>query len=139
VREALAASKGREIKHTGDGIMASFASAAGAVRCAAQVQHAMAHQAEYRGHRLQVRIGEAAGEPVEQNSDIFGATVQLAARLCANAQPEQILVSNVVAELCIGKGLRFRSLGEVALKGFDGSVHAHLVEWSDGTCGHSGA
>jgi class 3 adenylate cyclase len=137
VRDALAACKGREVKHTGDGIMASFVSAAGAVRCAARIQHAMAHQTERRRHRLQVRIGGAAGEPVEQNSDIFGATVQLAARLCAYAQPEQILVSNVVAELCVGKGLAFRSLGEVSLKGFDRSVCVHVVEWAHETFGGS--
>jgi class 3 adenylate cyclase len=129
VRDALAACKGREVKHTGDGIMASFVSAAAAVRCAAQIQNAMA---KHEGpHRLQLRIGGAAGEPVEQNSDIFGTTVQLAARLCAHAAPDQILVSNVVAELCIGKSLSFRSLGEVSLKGFDRSIHVHAVEWSD--------
>ena len=137
VRDALASCKGREVKHTGDGIMASFISAAGAVRCAARIQHAMAHQTEHRGHHLQLRIGGASGEPVEQNSDVFGATVQLAARLCAYAQPEQILVSNVVAELCIGKGLTFRPLGEVSLKGFDHSMQVHVVEWSDETFGSS--
>ena len=134
VREALASCKGREVKHTGDGIMASFVSAAGAVRCAARIQHALALQPERRGHRLQVRIGGAAGEPVEQNRDIFGATVQMAARLCAHAQPEQVLVSNVVAELCIGKGLVFRPFGEVFLKGFHHAVQVHVVEWSDETC-----
>jgi class 3 adenylate cyclase len=131
VREALAFCKGREVKHTGDGIMASFVSAAGAVRCAARIQHALARQPERRSHRLQVRIGAAAGEPVEQNSDIFGATVQMAARLCAHAQPAQVLVSNVVAELCLGKGLVFRPFGEVSLKGFQHPVHVHVVEWSD--------
>lgn len=130
VRDALTACKGREVKHTGDGIMASFVSAAAAVRCAAQIQQALKKEGDCRGHRLKVRIGGAAGEPVEQNSDIFGATVQLAARLCAHAEAEQIVVSNVVAELCIGKGLNFRSLGEVTLKGFDRSVHVHAVEWS---------
>ena len=134
VRDALAASNGREVKHTGDGIMASFTSAAAAVRCAAQIQSAVAKQ-PVDGHRLQLRIGGAAGEPVEQNSDIFGTTVQLASRLCAHAEPEQILVSNVVAELCIGKSLAFRSLGEVSLKGFDRSIHVHAVEWSDEKAG----
>jgi class 3 adenylate cyclase len=129
VRDALAACKGREVKHTGDGIMASFVSAATAVRCAARIQSAMKERAD--GHRLQLRIGGAAGEPVEQNRDIFGTTVQLAARLCAHAQPEQILVSNVVAELCIGKSLTFRSLGEVFLKGFDRAIHVHEVKWSE--------
>ncbi len=130
VRDALATCQGREVKHTGDGIMASFVSAAAAVRCAARIQNAMAKE-NADGHRLQLRIGGAAGEPVEQNSDIFGSTVQLAARLCAHAEPEQILVSNVVAELCIGKSLSFRSLGEVSLKGFDRSIHVHAVEWSE--------
>ena len=130
VREALAASHGREVKHTGDGIMASFVSAAAAVRCAAQIQRELARRVQERSeHPIKVRIGGAAGEPVERENDIFGSTVQLAARLCSHAQPDQILVSNVVAELCIGKGLMFRALGEVSLKGFDRPVHVHAVEW----------
>jgi class 3 adenylate cyclase len=129
VREALAAAKGREVKHTGDGIMASFVSAAAAVRCAMQIQRELARrQRQEQDHHIKVRIGGAAGEPVEQNNDIFGTTVQLAARLCSHAQPDQILVSTAVAELCIGKGLSFRPLGEVALKGFDRPVQVHAVE-----------
>jgi len=129
VRDALAAAKGREVKHTGDGIMASFVSAAAAVRCAMQIQRELARrEREEQDHHIKVRIGGAAGEPVEQNNDIFGTTVQLAARLCSHAQPDQILVSTAVAELCIGKGLTFRPLGEVALKGFDRPVQVHAVE-----------
>ena len=129
VRDALAASKGREVKHTGDGIMASFVSAAAAVRCAMQIQRELARrEREERDHHIKVRIGGAAGEPVEQNNDIFGTTVQLAARLCSHAEPDQILVSTAVAELCIGKGLTFRPLGEVSLKGFDRPVQVHAVE-----------
>jgi class 3 adenylate cyclase len=129
VRDALAAAKGREVKHTGDGIMASFVSAAAAVRCAMQIQRELAcREREEQDHHIKVRIGGAAGEPVEQNNDIFGTTVQLAARLCSHAQPDQILVSTAVAELCIGKGLSFRPLGEVALKGFDRPVQVHAVE-----------
>src|SRR5437773_3543404 len=129
VRDALAAAKGREVKHTGDGIMASFVSAAAAVRCAVQIQRELARrELEERDHHIKVRIGGAAGEPVERDNDIFGTTVQLAARLCSHAQPDQILVSTAVAELCIGKGLTFRSLGEVALKGFDRPVQVHAVE-----------
>lgn len=138
VRDALATCKGREVKHTGDGIMASFVSAAAAVRYSVQIQHALSHEPARRGHRLQVRIGGAAGEPVDQNSDIFGTTVQLAARLCGYAAPEQILVSNVVSELCIGKGLSFRSLGEISLQGFERSVHVQAVEWAGGTAESSG-
>jgi class 3 adenylate cyclase len=131
VRDALKALNGREVKHTGDGIMASFVSAAAAVRCAAQIQRELAQRArEQNNHPVRVRIGGAAGEPVEHDNDIFGSTVQLAARLCSHAEPEQIVVSSVIADLCIGKGLMFRPLGEVSLKGFGQPVHAHSVEWS---------
>jgi class 3 adenylate cyclase len=134
VRDALAAEDGREVKHTGDGIMASFVSAVAAVRCATRVQRALArHREEHTAHPLKVRIGAAAGEPVERERDLFGATVQLAARLCSHAQPEQILVSNVVAELCLGKALPFKDLGDVSLKGFNRPIRVHAVEWSVAT------
>ena len=129
VSEALQVAGGREIKHTGDGIMAAFASAAGAVRCAIRIQKALAEHPSRAGDSpVLVRIGAAAGEPVEAHDDLFGATVHLAARLCASAQPDQTLVSNAVAELCIGKGLVFRDLGSVALKGFEHPVHVHAVQ-----------
>ena len=131
VREALAETGGREIKHTGDGIMASFVSAAAAVKCATRIQSELcAKEREPDNGNVKVRDGLAAGEPVEHHDDLFGCTVQLAARLCAYAQPDQILVSNVVAELCEGKVLPFKDVGEVALKGFDHPVRAHAVMWA---------
>jgi len=134
VRDALSALGGREVKHTGDGIMASFVSAAGAVRCAIQIQRELAKHEQANPERaLKVRVGAAAGEPVEQNNDLFGSTVQLAARLCAHAQPEQILVANAIPDLCIGKGLLFDDLGEVDLKGFGYPVRAHAAAWKQAT------
>jgi class 3 adenylate cyclase len=129
VRGALTAAEGREIKHLGDGIMASFASAAGAVSCASQIQHEVAR---LEPRDLRIRIGAAAGEPIEHANDIFGSTVQLAARLCAHAAPSEILVSNVVAELCLGKRLSFRALGGISLKGFEDPITVHAVEWCRG-------
>jgi hypothetical protein len=90
--------------------------------------------ATYVGPVLPVTIGNigpgstVSQEPVEHENDIFGSTVQLAARLCFHAEPDQIRVSNVVAELCMGKGLTFRPLGEVSLKGFGQPVRIHAVE-----------
>lgn len=131
VRNALVGLGGREVKHTGDGIMASFSSAAAAVKCASQIQRDFArHEKNQHDHKLKVRIGAAAGEPVEQHQDLFGCTVQLAARLCAHASPEQILVSNALAELCLGKGFSFQDVGELTLKGFDRPVRAHAVVWA---------
>ena len=132
VRDALAASGGREIKHTGDGMMASFVSAAAAIKCATHVQREIGkYREEHPESPLKLRIGVAAGEPVEHANDLFGSTVQLASRLCSHAQPEQILVSNVVAELCIGKKVPLQELGEVTLKGFDRPLRAHAVAWPE--------
>jgi len=77
---------------------------------------------------LRVRVGIAAGEPIEHANDLFGTTVQLAARLCAHAQSTQILVSNVVAELCAGKMLPIRDAGRLTLKGFENPVQAYMVD-----------
>jgi len=131
VRDALRSLGGREVKHTGDGIMACFVSAAAAARCANQIQRALSeNELANREFPVKVRIGAAAGEPVEDHNDLFGVTVQLASRLCSHALPEQCLVSNVVAELCIGKGLTFQDLGEVSLKGFERPVRVHAIRQS---------
>ena len=109
--------------------MACFVSAAAAARCATRIQRALAqHEQDNKQVPVKVRIGAAAGEPVENHLDLFGSTVQLAARLCAHAQPEQSLVSDLVAELCVGKGLTFQDLGEVSLKGFDRPIRVHAIQ-----------
>jgi class 3 adenylate cyclase len=130
VRAALKEARGREIKHTGDGIMASFISAVAAVRCAIRIQQGTRdHAAANPKIPIQVRIGLAAGEPVEQNQDLFGSTVQLAARLCAAAEPSQSLASNALAELCIGKGVQFSDLGDYTLKGFGQPLRVHAIHF----------
>ena len=129
VRTALGANNGREVKHTGDGIMAAFNSAASAVKSACAIQGQLNdHNAAGPDLPVTVRIGISAGEPVEQAADLFGSTVQLAARLCAQAEPGQVLVSNVVADLCIGKNLKFVDAGECELKGFEGKIPTRAVE-----------
>jgi len=131
VRAALGEWRGREIKHTGDGIMACFVSAVASVRCAIRIQQGVREHCDVHPETpVQVRIGLAAGEPVEQNQDLFGSTVQLAARLCATAEPSQSLASNVLAELCIGKGVQFSDAGEFTLKGFAQPIRAHLIRLS---------
>ncbi len=130
VREKLKEHSGREVKHTGDGFMACFASVAMAVECAIAIQRAFdAHNKETPGSAMHLRIGLSAGEPVEEDNDLFGATVQLAARLCACAEARQIIVPSVVRELCLGKKLPFKAHGERTLKGFDRAVHVYEVEW----------
>lgn len=130
IREALSAHGGREVKHTGDGVMASFPSVARAVECSIAVQRALAaYNREYPEAALRVRIGLSAGEPVAEHEDLFGAVVQQAARICAHADAGCILVPNVVRELCIGKQLPFLDRGEAALKGFEAPVRVYEVPW----------
>jgi Adenylate cyclase, family 3 (some proteins contain HAMP domain) len=124
VREALKAYTGKEIKHTGDGIMASFGSARGAVDCAIAIQRALAVSDSVR-----VRIGLNAGEPVAEEQDLYGTSVQMAARVCAEANAGEILVSNVVRELAAGKGFLFNDRGEFVAKGFEEPVRLYEVSW----------
>jgi class 3 adenylate cyclase len=127
VREALKAHGGAEIKHTGDGVMASFASASGALECAIAIQRTLAERNESAADPIRVRIGLNAGEPVAEEADLFGTSVQLAARVCAKAEAGQILVSNVVRELAAGKGFLFSDEGEVVLRGFEDPVRLYAV------------
>ena len=128
VRQALTDHSGREVKHTGDGIMAVFISAASAIRCGIQIQRNLSqHGQDHPDQPLRVRIGVAVGEPIERHNDFFGSTVQMAARLCAHAEPDQVLVSSAVAELCTGKTLPFEDVGTITLKGFDKPVRAFCV------------
>lgn len=131
IRRYLDTHGGREVKHTGDGIMASFPSAEKAIRCAIAIQREFARHNEERPDRsISVRIGLSAGEPVESNQDLFGATVQLARRVCDEANAGKIYVSNVVRELCLGKNFQFAGLGARDLKGFPDPVIVHEVGWA---------
>jgi adenylate cyclase len=131
VREALKAHSGSEIKHTGDGIMASFASASRALECAIAMQRAFAGHNESAEEPIGVRVGLNAGEPIAEDEDLFGTAVQLAARICAQAEPGQILAPIVVRELAAGKRFLFADRGEVVLRGFEDPVRLYEVRWGD--------
>jgi hypothetical protein len=132
VRRALQRHRGSEVKHTGDGLMAAFPSIADSLRCAVEIQQRLTNLEDPTEPPIRVRIGMAAGEPVTERGDLFGATVQLAARLCARAEPGSILVAGVVHDLAIGKGFAFRGRGRIRLKGFDSTVPAFEVVWQTG-------
>jgi class 3 adenylate cyclase len=124
-REALAAHSGSEVKTMGDGFMASFGSAAGALGCAIAIQRAFVDQP------VKVRIGLNAGEPIAEEEDLFGTSVILAARIAAQAQGGEILASNVVRELVAGRGFLFADRGERALRGFEDPVKVYEVSWRE--------
>jgi len=128
VRDVLDRLDGREVKHTGDGILASFVSVSKAVEASIAIQRASANMTN-DGARLAIKIGLSAGEPVEDSQDLFGASVNLAARICAHARGGQTLVSGTVRDLAIGKELRFVDQGAIGLKGFPDPVLVYEVAW----------
>jgi class 3 adenylate cyclase len=90
-RNAIRDHHGREIKHTGDGFMVSFVSAENSILCVKAIQQAFAeHGAKSPQQEMHVKIGLSAGEPVEGNNDLFGSTVQMAARVCDKALTSQL-------------------------------------------------
>ncbi len=119
IRRALAAAQGREVKHTGDGIMASFAAADRALRCSLTIRDGFVERNAAGGKpELRVRTGIATGEPVDHNDDIYGSAVNLASRLCDAADPGHILVSDVVQDLGTHDGYSFDEGHDQILKGF---------------------
>src|SRR6185436_21007999 len=112
----LVAAHGREVKHTGDGIMAAFDDVASALECSIAIQAAFdARAAEGLTPELRVRIGIAAGEPVDHNDDLFGSTVTLASRICDAAAAGRILTSDLVHDLGVERGFRFDGGRELVL------------------------
>jgi class 3 adenylate cyclase len=118
VRAALQKCSGREVKHTGDGIMASFTSVSSAVESGIDIQRSLRHRNDHAERPIHLRVGISVGEPVTERGDLFGAAVQLSARLCGVATPGGVAVSTAVRELCVGKRFSFESMGAVDLKGF---------------------
>ncbi len=129
-REALTDYAGREIKHTGDGIMASFSSTSNGVEAAIKIQRQVeAHNKANPDLPVHIKIGINAGEPIAEDDDLFGTTVQLAARIVDKAQSEQIFVSEIVRGICAGKPIKFTSRGGYEMKGFGEAINIYEVVW----------
>jgi class 3 adenylate cyclase/pimeloyl-ACP methyl ester carboxylesterase len=131
VREALRARGGSEIKHTGDGIMASFLSASRALECAAAIQRAFEARYGAELSPVRVRVGLNAGEPIADERDLFGSAVNMASRIAAEAGGGEILVSDVVRQLVLGRRFLFAERGAVALRGFDEPVRLFELRWQE--------
>ena len=128
-RDVLKANGGTEVKTMGDGFMASFGSVTKAVECAIAFQKAFEEHNGSAEEPLSVRVGLNAGEPIEEDGDLFGATVILAARIAAKADGGEILVSDVIRGLCSGKGFLFADRGDFVAKGFEEPVHLFEISW----------
>jgi class 3 adenylate cyclase len=127
VRRQLRNCGGVEVNSTGDGILAWFRSPDAALNCAfairsdVQVRNDSTQRAP-----LAVRIGLAIGRPIERDGRLYGAAVNLTARLCAAAPPGDTLVD---ADLCreATGAVRFEALGPLELKGFSAPVPAYVA------------
>jgi class 3 adenylate cyclase len=107
--------RGRIVKSTGDGILATFDGPARAVRCAAEMIDAAGQQG------ITLRAGLHTGELELRPTDVVGIAVHTANRIAALAQPSEILVSRTVVDLTAGSGLQFEGRGDHELKGVPGS------------------
>jgi class 3 adenylate cyclase len=135
-RELLKEYGGAEVKTMGDGFMASFGSVTRAMDCAIALQRAFAAWGQegaggraggHAGPPLQVRVGMNAGEPIEEDGDLFGSTVILAAQAGAG----EILIPEPLRHLLSGKSYVYADRGEVLPKGFDEAVRLYEVRWQE--------
>lgn len=130
VRPAVAERGGDVIKTTGDGVLAAFASAAAAVRCAMAIQAETAtrHGAAAADRRILFRIGVHAAEVVVEDGDVFGNGVNVAARLEGLADPGGIAVSGRVYEDVQGRlDAEFEDLGPQKLKNIPRPVQVYRL------------
>ena len=131
LRGAIASTGGREVKNLGDGLMVAYTSLSDALACAARMQQAVdRYNRRESGVPLQIRVGLAIGEAMEEDGDYFGGPVVEATRLSALADGGQILATQVV-EILAGRNAphRFVPMGELELKGFPDPVPSVAVAW----------
>ena len=122
VRREIRRYGGREVNTAGDGFLAAFERPARAIRCAWAIREAV------RELGLEVRSGLHAGEVEGQARDLSGIVVHTGARVAAQANPGEILVSGTVRDLVAGSGFRFDDRGVHTLKGVPGEWRLHAVE-----------
>ncbi len=125
IRRSLEQHGGSEVKHLGDGIMASFGDVPASVACAVKIQEEFVSFNKKGEIPIRVRIGIHAGVPIEESDDLFGSAVQMAARICDIAQADAILVSREVKDACTGVDRRFAPTGSETLKGFSEPVQLY--------------
>jgi adenylate cyclase len=136
----IAEDHGRIVKTTGDGLLVEFASVVDALRCAAELQAAMAegNAPLPPNKRIDLRIGINVGDIVVEDGDIFGDGVNVAARLDGLAEPGGICVSARVREDAAGKiDLAFRDMGEQQLKNIARPVRAYAIGAAASSTRHS--
>jgi adenylate cyclase len=135
VDPAIAKHRGRTVKTTGDGLLLEFPSVVDAVRCAVEVQRAMAARgaAEPADRRIEFRIGINLGDVIVDGDDLYGDGVNIAARLEGIAEPGGIAISQTVLDHARDKAdFAIEDAGEHALKNIAKPVHVYRVVTAEG-------
>src|SRR5207248_3721178 len=130
VRNLFVAHGGDVVGTQGDGCLGRFPTPAEAVLCAVEVQRQIAQTRHDSNFPLQVRIGIHAGEAVEDDGDLVGRVVNVAARVTGETAPAEILVTEPVADY-LGGQLRFEDRGLRELRGLTQPRHLLAVRWDD--------
>jgi len=140
VRARIERERGHVIKTQGDGFMVAFAQPAEATRCSTEVQRALAgNGGRSEGAPIRVRIGIHKGDAVQRDGDLFGRNVALAARIAAEAEGGEILVSEPVRDaLGTNDGFVVDAGRDVELKGLSGSHRLFAVAWAEPAAGARG-
>jgi len=107
--------RGRVVKTTGDGVLATFDGPARGVRCATAIRDGV------RSLGIRVRAGLHIGEVELRGDDVGGMAVHIAARVMGEAKPGEVLVSRTVTDLVAGSGIDFGDRGDCQLRGVEGS------------------
>jgi eukaryotic-like serine/threonine-protein kinase len=133
VTSAVEAAGGRLVKTLGDGAMASFESALGALRAAAGIQAAVERlDADHGGIGIAARVGIAAGEPIADGDDLHGMAVVIASRLSSAAGTGEVLVQDVVGTLVASRdGVALEEASDYELKGVPSRVPAARLRWRE--------
>ena len=113
-RRALERHRGREVKRTGDGFLATFDGPARAIRCASDLTDSVG------AIGIQIRAGLHTGELEVMDGDLGGLAVHIAARVMDRAGPSEVFVSSTVKDLVVGSGIEFEERGEHELRGVPG-------------------
>jgi class 3 adenylate cyclase len=121
VRRELGRHRGREVKTTGDGVLATFDGPARGINCAREICE------QVRPLGIEVRAGLHTGECEVRNGDVGGIAVHIGARVAGMAGPGEVLVSGTVKDLVVGSGLAFTDRGTHSLKGAPGEWHLYAV------------
>lgn len=129
LRACLRQHGGREVTHTGDGMIAAFHHADAAARCAIHMQTRLRELRERQpAWPLCVRMGLHAGRPLPEEGRLFGASVNFTVRVSSVAKSNEILISDEVEQL-LGDGFERRAQAPVSLKGFEGLFRLHVLGW----------